>query len=196
MRAKVSLIALAFVAAFQTANAQDNKFNFGLKISPTVAWFKGSENLDNDGSKIGFAYGLMADFNFSNNYAFGTGIDVTYRGGKLKYQDTYKLKTVLQYIELPITLKLKTNEIGYMTYFGRVGFAPGINIKTDGDFKKSDINPINMALIVGLGAQYSLGGKTALLMGITFNNGFLDVVKEKDAKAISNFLALDLGVMF
>lgn len=38
MRAKVSLIAIAFVAAFQFAKAQDNKFNFGLKISPTVAW--------------------------------------------------------------------------------------------------------------------------------------------------------------
>ncbi len=101
MRAKVSLIAIAFVAAFQFAKAQDNKFNFGLKISPTVAWFKASDNLDNDGSKIGFAYGLIADINFTNNYAFETGIDVTYRGGKLKYMDIYKMKTVLQYIELP-----------------------------------------------------------------------------------------------
>ncbi len=196
MRAKVSLIAIAFVAAFQFAKAQDNKFNFGLKISPTVAWFKASDNLDNDGSKIGFAYGLIADINFTNNYSFETGIDVTYRGGKLKYLDTYKMKTVLQYIELPLTLKLKTNEIGYMTYFGKVGFTTGINIRTDGDFKKSDINPLNMALVAGIGTQYSLGGKTALLFGITFNNGFLDVVKEKHSKATSNFLAVDLGVMF
>jgi len=214
MRAKVSLIAIAFVAAFQFVKAQDNKFNFGLKISPTVAWFKisptvawfkASDNLDNDGSKIGFAYGLIADINFTNNYSFETGIDVTYRGGKLKYLDTYKMKTVLQYIELPLTLKLKTNEIGYMTktneigymtYFGKVGFTTGVNIRTDGDFKKSDINPLNLALVAGIGTQYSLGGKTALLLGITFNNGFLDVVKEKHSKATSNFLAVDLGVMF
>lgn len=195
MRAKVSLIALAFVAVAQSLNAQDTKFNFGLKVSPTIAWFKCSGNLDNDGSKIGFAYGLMADFNFTDNYAIGTGIDVTYRGGKVK-NDTIKKKTVLQYIEVPVTLKLKTNEIGYVTYFGKVGFAPGFNIRTDGDFNKSDIYPFNLALVAGLGMQYSLGGKTALLAGITFNNGFLDLVKAKNAKATSNFIAIDLGVMF
>lgn len=196
MRAKVSLIALAFVAVAQTLNAQDTKFNFGLKVSPTIAWFKASGDLDNDGSKIGFAYGLMADFNFSDNYALCTGVDVTYRGGKVKAYDSLKQKTVLQYIEVPVTLKLKTNEIGYVTYFGKVGFAPGFNIRTDGDYKKSDIYPFNLALVAGLGMQYSLGGKTALLAGVTFNNGFMDVVKAKNEKATSNFIAIDLGVMF
>lgn len=196
MRAKVSLIALALVAAAQTLNAQDNKFNFGLKVSPTIAWFKASGDLSNDGSRIGFAYGLMADINFTNNYALATGVDVTYRGGKVKVYDTIKVKTVLQYVEVPITLKLKTNEIGYMTYFGKVGFAPGFNIRTDGDFSKSQIYPFNLALVVGLGGQYSLGGKTALLAGVTFNNGFMDVVKAKEQKATSNFIAIDLGVMF
>lgn len=196
MRAKVSLIALAFVAVAQTLNAQDSKFDFGLKVSPTLAWMKGSGELSNNGSRIGFAYGLMADINFTNNYALGTGIDVTYRGGKLKQGDTLKIKSVLQYIEIPVTLKLKTNEIGYITYFGKVGFAPGFNIKAAGDFSKSEIFPLNLALVVGAGAQYSLGGKTALLAGLTFNNGFMDVIKAKSQKATSNFLSLDLGVMF
>lgn len=198
MRAKISLFVLAFVVAVSSiVNAQsdnDSKFNFGLKLSPTLAWFKAGEGVKSDGAKIGFAYGLIADINFAKNYCFETGIDVTYRGGKFKDD----ISLTLQYVELPITLKLKTNEIGYMTYFGRVGFAPGVNIRTTGDdnLKKSDINPVNVALIVGLGAQYSLGGKTALLFGLTFNNGFTDVIEAKNFKATSNFIALDLGIMF
>jgi len=210
MRAKISLFVLAFVVAVSSVvNAQsdnDSKFNFGLKLSPTIAWFKAEgTGVESGGAKIGFAYGLIADINFAKNYSFETGIDVTYRGGKTKsiYVDpltgtTYEGKRTitLQYIELPITLKLKTNEIGYMTYFGRVGFAPGVNIRASNDISKKNVNPINLSLIVGLGAQYSLGGKTALLLGLTYNNGFLDIAKEDNEKLASSFIALDLGIMF
>lgn len=206
MRTKISLIAIAAFLFSTVTYAQDNdsKFNFGLKLSPTIAWFKAEgTGVEKDGAKIGFAYGLVADINFAKNYCFETGIDVTYRGGKIKsiYEDTlgtYESKSTitLQYIELPITLKLKTNEIGYMTYFGRVGFAPGVNIRASNDISKKDVNPINLALLVGLGAQYSLGGKTAILIGLTYNNGFLDIAKESGVKLASNFIALDLGIMF
>ncbi len=198
MRAKVSLFVLAFVMAVSSLYAQDNKFNFGLKLSPTIAWFKAEgPGLESGGSKLGFAYGLIADINFAPNYAFETGIDVTYRGGKVKVEGIdEKSDITLQYIELPLTLKLKTNEIGYLTYFGRVGFAPGVNIRASNDISKKDVNPINLSLIVGLGAQYSLGGKTSALVGITFNNGFLDVAKEDNFKLASSFIALDLGIMF
>lgn len=208
MRAKISLFVLAFVVAVSSiVNAQsdnDSKFNFGLKLSPTIAWFKAEgTGIESDGAKVGFAYGLIADINFAKNYSFETGIDVTYRGGKTKsvYTDTLvtyeaKRNITLQYIELPITLKLKTNEIGYMTYFGRVGFAPGVNIRASNDISKKDVNAFNLSLIVGLGAQYSLGGKTAALLGLTYNNGFLDIDKNNGSKLASSFIALDLGIMF
>ncbi len=228
MRTKISLIAIAAFLFTTVANAQDNdkKMSFGLKVAPSLAWIKSdSKVVEKDGSRIGFAYGLITDFNFSSNYAFGTGIDVTYRGGKTqnKYPDglSYdKSSFTLQYIELPITLKLKTNEIGYITYFGRFGFAPGINIKAKGDFEntiteeKSDdlgakkgINPVNLSFLVGLGATYSLGGSTAVLVGITFNNGFLDIFDKDykapdengeyvDVKATNSFIALEVGILF
>ncbi len=208
MRAKISLFVLAFVVAVSSVvkaqSDNDSKFNFGLKLSPTMAWFKPSgTGLESDGGKIGFAYGLIADINFAKNYSFETGIDVTYRGGKTKYvytdaSGTYVAKSniTLQYIELPLTLKLKTNEIGYLTYFGRIGFAPGVNIRASKDISKSNVNPINLSMIIGLGTQYSLGGKTAALVGITYNNGFLDVDKRSGSKLTSSFIALDLGIMF
>lgn len=218
MRTKVFLFALALVSASTNLKAQDSdtKFAFGLKVAPTIAWLKSeTKSIESDGSRLGFAYGLMADYHFSKNYALATGIEVSYRGGKTKAEEeitpgtinSYKQSLTLQYIELPIAMKLKTNEIGYITYFGKFGFAPGINIKAKADNEvngekeddvsiKSDINAFNLSFLAGLGAQYSLGGKTAVLMGITFNNGFLDIDDTEGYKATSSFLALDLGIMF
>lgn len=229
MRTKISLIAIAVLLSATFANAQDDQkgMSFGLKVAPTISWFKSDTKLlKSDGSKIGFAYGLITDFNITKNYAFGTGVDVTYRGGKVKSTDANSLgedKTslTLQYIEIPITLKLKTNEIGYITYFGRFGFSPGVNIRATADYEntatgvkddkvsaKKGISPFNIAFIVGLGATYSLGGHTSVLLGVTFNNGFLDIfdndykvydpvtTEAKNVKATSSFLALEVGIIF
>jgi opacity protein-like surface antigen len=208
MRAKVFLLALALVSASTILIAQDegSKFQFGLKVAPTFAWIT-SDDFETAGGQIGFAYGLIGDYHFTKNYALGTGIDVTYRGGKIESASVNTstgevtkedIGYSLQYIELPVTMKLMTNEIGYITYYGQFGFAPGVNIraKADGESFKSDVSPFNLALLVGLGAEYSLGGRTALTGGIKFNNGFLDFVKEKEVKGTSSFIALEVGVMF
>jgi|CXWJ01.1.fsa_nt_gi hypothetical protein len=203
MRTKVFLIALGLISASTNLKAQDegSKFQFGLKVAPTFAWIT-SDDVETAGGKIGFAYGLIGDYHFTKNYALGTGIDVTYRGGNVESLNDKGEKTdigvSLQYIELPVTMKLMTNEIGYITYYGQFGFAPGVNIKakSDGESFKSSVSPFNLALLVGLGAEYSLGGRTALTGGIKFNNGFLDYIKKKDVKGTSSFIALEIGVMF
>src|SRR5438270_604786 len=117
----VLMTVLFFTAS--TLQAQENqKLHFGLKASPTLAWLTSdTKGFESSGTKLGFSYGLITEFNFSTHYAFATGIDVTYRGGNssLQSNDSTKVETKynLEYIELPITLKLKTNEIGYLTYF-------------------------------------------------------------------------------
>ncbi len=214
--------------------------HFGLEITPSIVWLK-AENplppaLDGNGSKVGFGFGLMTEFGFSRNYSFATGIDINYRGGNLKSLmktaiaggnpgDSLSTLTTsnytLEYIEIPLTLKMKTNEIGYLTYFGQIGLAPGINISSKADIQTqtqtvnssgagsntttSDsngadvskaINTFNLSLIVSIGAEYSLGGSTTALAAITFNNGFLNVLSADNYKAISNCLGLTVGVLF
>lgn len=233
---KKSLILFLFTlisfGAFSQA-ASEKSFHFGLKAAPSLAWFKiDTKDVSNNGSKLGFTYGLITEFNFADNYAFATGLDVSYRGGKIKTEQTLKgiagndsLKSIsernvsLQYIEIPITIKLKTNEIGYLTYYLQAGLAPGINIRArsntstsyqslvtgnptpnptevnDEDIKK-DINNINLSMIIGGGIEYTLSGTTVLLAGIEFNNGFLDVFDGDKIKGNSNFLALKLGILF
>src|SRR5689334_392224 len=82
------LIAVSASSVFAQAPASgssDQKFHFGLKGTPALAWFKtDSPGLSSNGSTFGFSYGLITEFNFAKNYAFATGLDVTYRGGKFK----------------------------------------------------------------------------------------------------------------
>jgi hypothetical protein len=212
---KLCLFSIIFFIA-QTGFTQN--LRFGLKAAPSMGWLKpDTKGLTTNGSKIGFSYGIMTDFGFTDNYYLATGVDVTYRGGSLtdKRIDTVEITTDyrLQYIELPITLKMKTNEIGYLTYFGQFGFAPGLRISSKGDIETkfagqagtnnlddediSDaINNLTLSMIISLGAEYNLGGRTSILTALTFNNGFVDVLDDKDLKATSNYFALTLGVFF
>lgn len=215
------LLILFFIAK----SGISQNFHFGLKAAPSLAWLKpDTKGVESNGSKIGFSYGIMTDFGFTDNYALGTGVDVTYRGGSLEQTFSFdSLGTTitnvtttdfrLQYIELPITLKMKTNEIGYLTYFGQFGFAPGLRISSKGDIETKSsgtpgtikiededlsdhINNLSLSMIIALGAEYNLGGRTSILTAITFNNGFVDVLDSDAVKARSNYLALTLGVFF
>ena len=79
-------------------NAQEQKFHFGLKVAPTIAWMKpDTKDLNKDGSKLGFTYGLMGESNFASNYALTYGLQVTYRGGILNY-DSAAVLTRTSYV--------------------------------------------------------------------------------------------------
>jgi hypothetical protein len=238
---KIALLISAIALSFSTTFAQTN-FQLGLNLSPNFNWFKAqSESVENDGLKFGFNYGVIGDFNISENYAFSTGISIVNTGGTINYADrqfdgngleqggisTTDLK--LKYVEIPLTLKLKTNEIGYLTYFGQFGFGLGVNYdaKADVDFKypgstgsltfedvdfNKEVNLIRTSLIVGIGAEYNLTGNTSLVFGVTFNNGFTNVLskdiynedvngngegtRSEEFKAINNYLLVNVGILF
>ncbi len=232
MKKQIIFLSLVFFSIAASAQeTYDGGVHFGLKASPSLAWLRSdTKGLDTDGSKVGFIYGLITEFKFAQRYAFATGIDIDYRGGKFK--SIQNLKTIanedsivstsstysLQYIEIPITLKLKTNEIGSITYYMQVGVAPGYTIRARMDYESTtqtttsgvvvnsnasdekvdileDINNLNVSMILGAGLEYTLSGTTVLLAGLQFSNGFTDIY-DGDAKVNSNYLALNLGVLF
>lgn len=193
-------------------NAQEQKFHFGLKVAPTVAWLKpDSKGLSKDGSKLGFTYGLVGESSFSTNYSLTYGLQVTYRGGILN-NDTLKVNArssyVLKYVELPIGIKMKTNEFNRYRYFGQFGLVPGFNLsaKASNDAEsnidvKDYTTDINMSMLIAVGTEYTISGSTTFLASLEFNNGFVDVLSKKndndpEFKAISNYVALNLGIMF
>jgi hypothetical protein len=227
---KFTLFTIVIVTIFMSRSlfAQESGsgslFHFGLKAAPALSWFApGDKKFTNNGSRLGFGYGLITEFGFTKNYAFSTGLEVLNAGGKLGFPkspdstycavlnedvtpsrtDTFLLQERtyrLRYVNLPLLLKLKTNQIGSMTYFGQFGFDVSFKWKAtsddDGYFKGSqsttrndvdisnDVNFIRLALNVGLGAEYNLTGSTSLVCSINYNNGFTNALR-KDSKTLS-----------
>ena len=44
--------------------------------------------------------------------------------------------------------------------------------------------------------EYNFSGNTSLLVAVTYNNGFTDILKSKDVKAMANYLELTVGIFF
>jgi hypothetical protein len=106
---------------------------------------------------------------------------------------TYKMT----YITIPLMLKLKTKEIGTMTYFGQFGINSSFRWKakandeltvlkgtaTGATESKSniditkDVSFYTAALNFGAGAEMNLSGSTSLLIGLNYNLGFTNAVK-------------------
>ena len=195
--------------------------SFSVVFDPQVTWMNSdSKRIERSGMNFGIGGGLVMDAYFAENYAFSTGLFIQRAGGTLHYMDSLNfqfgtamdslpagstVKYRLQYLTLPISLKLKSNEIGYSRFFAHLGINAHINLKAsgyvddlniNGEDIKDEINFFMMSYFIGGGLEYSLGGNTALIGGIYFTSGILDVTASKDYSAHVGSLSLRLGVKF
>ncbi|MEQ8325417.1 MAG: porin family protein [Vicingaceae bacterium] len=220
MKRNYTLLSVLCLLLISQGHAQEKKVALGLTFSPTVNWWKASsENLSSDGSRIGFKYGLLADFNFGENYALATGIFINNAGGKYNaiemmdsLQNNVSYNQRLQSVEIPLTLRMRTKEIGYLKYYGQFGFSPELfinstaDVQVEGQEQRADVDQkrnvadLNLSLVLGIGVEYNLSGTTNLLFGLSYQNGFIDVLKGSassvEKKATTNQIALNLGVLF
>ena len=208
MRKLIIILMIGFFLPVLT-KAQDQKFHFGFKITPSMAWIKpDTKTLDREGYRLAFSYGFQTEFRLADNYALATGAQMSYRGGKLKYDSgvlgipdstvTFKV----QYVEIPICLKMLTNQFNKIRYYGQFGFSPGMRIRAlkdvGGEDKLSamdEINFMNVNMIIAAGLEYEISGSTVAFGGIEFNNGFLDML-DGDDQGYTNFLGLNIGILF
>ncbi len=165
---------------------------FGITIDPQIGWLSSeAKDISSESNKMGMNIGLVMDRFFTKNYAITSGISINNVGGSLKYMNAEQLKGSsgtlditensiaeykIQYVTIPLGLKLHTNEIGYMRYFAELGFDGHVNIKSrldsdDNNFTNESISEstalFNAGYFIGGGAQYSLGGNSAIFVGIT-----------------------------
>ena len=201
-----------------TLHAQKTKF--GVFIDPQFGWLSSeSRDLTGNGSFFGVNGGLVIDHYFQDNYAFQTGISIGTQGGSLKFENEATIHVYddtqivpagtvieyrLQYLTIPLGLKLKTNQIGYFSYFAKLGFTNQINVKGKAQSSFDDLNDViitkeinlfNLSYHFGIGAEYALGEDTALTFGGTFHNGFLDITKSS-SRVVSRVFAINAGVLF
>ncbi|MDT8393837.1 MAG: porin family protein [Bacteroidales bacterium] len=231
MKKQVFVACLVISFCLSTVYSQQKPFVFGFKAGPNIGWMKpDTKGYQGNGIKAGFSWGFIADFFLMENYAIATGFDVIFLNAGLEipheidmdeilsYEGTLHRDYRLKYIQIPVSLLMRTNQLGKFRFFGRIGFGANflIGAKADDEFissayiEKSDDNDIytdmtfmRAALILGGGAEFNLGGSTSLMAGLTFNNGFTDILKGKNSrypnlsnKALANFLSLDIGIVF
>lgn len=222
---KKTVIAILFLLFVINVKAQQNNapfygFRLGLTAHPNFG-FINAENGKNNGVSLGFTYGVLGDFNFAENYSFSTGFTITTINGKstelnvMPYHAifsstapvAYDLKYKMQYIEIPLTLKLKTNRIGNLRWYGQFGLSNDFKIGAKQDAERGgtivadDINSSDWTrfyragIIIGGGAEFDLDTKTSIMTGLTFNNGFTNITNGKNTIK-NHYVALNLGVFF
>lgn len=199
------------------------KVRFGFKLDPGVSFMRPQEDgLERTGGRFYFSYGILADFYLDDNanYALATGLQISHMGSVLKYQsgvglDRFKANPTeydlrLQYVEIPFTLKLKTDTRSGVGVWGQFGAFAGFPVRGranvisalqryDKENVLRDINPLNAGLLVGAGVEYPLTETLTGVAGINFQNGFIDVTKNgkwDDGRVNMNALIFRFGVYF
>ena len=94
MRSKKNYIFGLIFLISTSLTAQDadpiKKFQFGFRVSPNLTWTKIKNGpVENDGTGLGFTYGLMGDYNFSDNYYLSFEALVTTMKNKIAMKDSF-----------------------------------------------------------------------------------------------------------
>ncbi len=223
MKRYLMLFLLAGLAAL--VNAQHKPFQFGVKASGNMGWFKtDAQHYNNEGVKPGFSWGFVADFYLMEHYSVTTGFDMVYLNGKLSYpylvaeDPAYLVDTVTttfktNYVQLPVVFTMKTNTIKGLRFYGQIGAAAGILIKAREEIVDNGVvikdgnsnmfTTLRGSFIFGTGIEIPFGKSTYLQSGVQFNNGFTDVLKgnnrafpEIENDARSNFFEFNLSIIF
>lgn len=139
---KLLAAALVLISTVSMAQKHSKDLRIGFKIEPNISWFHPVENgVKSDGSKVGINYGIMLDYEFSDNYILATGLQVSQVGGKLSYtgntwdskhvgyvvadnsdtKNTANYNVGIQYLEIPFAIKLKSGNKNKMNYWGSFG---------------------------------------------------------------------------
>ncbi len=234
----ITTIALITSTSFAQDGANELKnFRFGLKVTPSVNWYKPEGKImSGNGAGVKFGGGLILEFRLAKVISIQTGIQIDLDGGNIKYanggyttpgantisyyynnadDNIARYNTVTPgtsgythyqlnqrefkttYITVPLTLKMKTKEIGTFTYYGQIGINNSFRWKAKANDKVTVLDALNYgasdsktniditkdvsiytaSLNFGLGAELNLSGTTSLTFGLNYNLGFTNVVK-------------------
>ena len=207
----MTLLLLIFTS--QNSRAQyysyDRNLSLGITINPNIGWLSyEDDDRFNAGKKVGFSYGLLADLGFAKNYYFSTGLFInSLKSDVVSPDDNNKIVTKtyrLQYAEIPLSIKLKSNDYGQNRFYGQFGFTAGVKVSgkqkienqnnNDGYRSISGDDIFRLGLIVGTGMEWRIGQGVSALTGISYNNGFTRTMKQ-GSPTLSHF-SLNLGLLF
>lgn len=197
-------------------NVTHGQTKLGLKLSPAVidqriSYPNDSNSISNGSNAFNMSVMLFADISMSNNYFFTTGVGYTSKRINLQYQQGDDLATEtksynVQYVQIPATLKLYTNEIALdkKLYFQ---FGPLIDVAVHNKESDSDLaivdkfQPVDVSLLFAAGLEIQIAPQTAVLLGISYTRGLMNVVKDPadgvgDLVIKNDLFAIDVAIKF
>lgn len=204
-----------------SVNAQSNR-RFSIFADPQVSWFTSdTKKFEPNGAIGGFNIGFTTEKYFADRYAIFTGLSINNIGGNLKYKEIgYKLETrdatydvapgsnvkmKAQFLNIPLGLKFKTNEIGYLSFFAHLGVSGSVKLKAvvwedanniDKETITKQFQPVFASYFIGAGIEYSLGSSSSLQTGITYSNGMTKTFKAGYGTISNGSLSLRIGIVF
>ncbi len=195
------------VPAPTTKKTDFQKFKLGVYGDLGLSWLKPkSKEYESQGARFSYNYGLVVDINFTENYTFSTGLNINSFGGQLKYSDSIKLNTSdtvgkvnrkyrIDYIEIPLFLKLKTNQMGYFTPFIQLGLRNDFRLSafSDDEFKygsnletsapsEEDVEIVDetafytLSFSVGIGTEYAISRSFSAYAILSYDNGLTSAI--------------------
>jgi hypothetical protein len=181
---------------------------FSLSVAPVLAFSETDFEVNKKpffGSKLGFE----AAYYFRESYALSAGVEISRLGTRMEHSD-HNIKLSAKYLDIPLRIRLSTEEIGYWTFYGKFGLIA--SYKTSEEVKidpKPILEPQDRyltdfmgSLEFGIGAEYNFGGPWSLFSELSFRNNFTNALRH-DTPPFSgherlylNGLALSFGVIF
>jgi Outer membrane protein beta-barrel domain len=253
MKKIILLAAAAFFAANATAQDRKVVFGFAVTPVVSFLSAPNDNTVKASGSAFGVGLGIFGDYYFSENYAITGGINFcTNQGGTFEYTKggTVLAKTLTtditvngtttteptnfpegtkvtyrnQYLEIPIGVKLRTEETDGLRFYGNLPIITfGFRTQSQGDLfvnqtiggttftadlKNENIGQdmaiMNISVGGGLGAEYRLAERTTVYGGLYYAHGLLDQTnnfkrfdgKAEDSNAQLSAISLRVGVNF
>jgi hypothetical protein len=203
--------------------AQD--YRYGVYIAPVISWFKTDvEDVKNQGARAGINFSISAERHLTDNWHFSSGLAFINASARLKNINPSYFRFPnytavvaagepvvyrLQYISIPVGIKIKTSEIGYLTYFAEFGLDPKVVIRGRADIPSIDIKGgnamtevrrFNFGYHLNAGADYSIDGNISLILGLGFESNIIDITKDYGSqetdRTIHNLLKFIFGINF
>lgn len=181
---------------------------FGIQVNSGLSFGRvidESKNYDikNGKNKIKLGVGFIYDLQFNENAYFSTGLlyKTKYASYKVSGGGSTVMPSVnLQYVQLPLTLKLLTNQFGdgfkgFVQFGSNFDFRVGEKYKSNDNFSDAQIanlgsnkmtKAIDIGLIMGLGMEYEISNiGQSVYLAITYNRGLLNVKNDKNIAGVS-----------
>jgi hypothetical protein len=184
---------------------------FGFKVAPNISFNRVNENADNaefdaEGVALRVQLGPVFDIEFKENHYFTTGLIFTSKRSAFSIDSLGTFVTEdysPQYLQVPLTLKLFTEEIGldkkiYFQFGGTIDFMTNSEGEDENIVQSFRFIDLNSLLAVGL--EYGIGINTKLFGGLIYQRGLLDVINKNvysdNFKLRNDFVGLEIGVIF